>query len=57
LWGQTVLALAEAHLPNVAVDSAGKAYIMATRINGYVAIFTKENKVTLCRGKKIENIK
>jgi hypothetical protein len=40
LWGQTVLALTEAKLPNVAVDSAGKAYIMATR-NGS-AIFIKE---------------
>jgi len=41
-WGQTVVALTGADLPNVAVDSAGKAYIMATRSNGNVAIFTKE---------------
>jgi hypothetical protein len=39
-WGQTVLALAGGTLPNIAVDSAGKAHIMATK--GNVAVFTRE---------------
>ena len=40
-WGQAVLALPEGSLPNIAVDSAGKAYIMSEGAG--VAVFTKED--------------
>lgn len=43
-WSQPALAIPGGELPHVAVDSNGKAYIMATKdtANGNIAVFVKE---------------